>query len=144
MNQMTKPELEKALASSEAHRQEQQHEIEALKALLRKQDSEKSDLQIRLQAATAPIRRDTYSEAVRTYGKQSQLIMAMEEMAELTKELSKNIRGEHNTAAISEEMADVEIMLEQLKVIFSNRAEVDCMRCAKLDRLAVRLTDALV
>lgn len=139
MNQMTKPELERALASSEAYRKEQECEIAALKETLRKQDSEKSDLLIKLQAATAPIRRDTYSEAVHTYGKQSQLIMAMEEMAELTKELSKNIRGAKNTEAVSEEMADVEIMLEQLKVIFRNRAEVDCVRCAKLERLAMRL-----
>lgn len=143
MNQMTKPELERALTSSEAHRHELETEVAALKELLRKQDSEKSDLQIKLQAATAPIRRDTYNEAVRTYGKQSRLIIAMEEMAELTKELSKNFRGEHNIAAISEEMADVEIMLEQLKVIFRNRAEVDRMRCAKLDRLAVNLTAEL-
>jgi len=100
-------------------------------------------LLIKLQAATAPIRNDTYNEAVRAYGKQSQLIMAMEEMAELTKELSKNIRGSHNTDAISEEIADVEIMLEQLKIIYSNRAAVDCVKCAKLDRLAVRLTDGL-
>ena len=116
---MTKEELERALTASEAHRQEQDHEIRALKELLRKQDSEKSDLQIKLQAALAPIRRDTYSEAVRTYGKQSQLIMAMEEMA------------------------DVEIMLEQLKIIFGNRSEVDRVRCEKLDRLIVRLTDEL-
>ena len=140
---MTKEELERALTASEAHRQEQDHEIRALKELLRKQDSEKSDLQIKLQAALAPLRRDTYSEAVRTYGKQSQLIMAMEEMAELTKELSKNIRGVKNTSAISEEMADVEIMLEQLKIIFGNRSEVDRVRCEKLDRLIVRLTDEL-
>lgn len=143
MNQMTKPELERALASSEAHRKEQECEIAALKEMLRKQDSEKSDLLIKLQAATAPIHDDIYSEAVRVYGKQSQLIMAMEEMAELTKELSKNIRGQRNTEAISEEMADVEIMLEQLKVIYGNRAAVDRVKCAKLDRLAVRLTDAL-
>ena len=143
MNQMTKSDLEKALASSVARSQELQCEIAALKDLLRKQDSEKSDLLIKLQAATAPIRNDTYNEAVRAYGKQSQLIMAMEEMAELTKELSKNIRGSHNTDAISEEIADVEIMLEQLKIIYGNRAAVDCVKCAKLDRLAVRLTDGL-
>lgn len=140
---MTKDDLERALTKSEAHRQEQQHEIAALKEELRKQISQRDDLTIKLQAALAPIRRDTYSEAVRAYGKQSQLIMAMEEMAELTKELSKNIRGEKNTSAISEEMADVEIMLEQLKIIFGNRAEVDRVRCEKLDRLVVRLTDEL-
>lgn len=84
---------------------------------------------MKLQAVAAPI------------GKQSQLIVAMEEMAELIKELSKSIRGQKNPVAISEEMADVEIMLEQLKVIFSNHAEVDRVRCAKLERLAIRLAD---
>lgn len=140
---MTKEQLEQALTSSEAHRMELTHEIAALKEELRKQISQRDDLNVKLQAALAPVRRDTYSEAVRTYGKQSQLIMAMEEMAELTKELSKNIRGAKNTSAISEEMADVEIMLEQLKVIFGNRSEVDRVRCEKLDRLIVRLTGEL-
>lgn len=140
---MTKEELEQALTSSEAHRMELTHEIAALKEELRKQISQRDDLNVKLQAALAPVRRDTYSEAVRTYGKQSQLIMAMEEMAELTKELSKNIRSAKNTSAISEEMADVEIMLEQLKIIFGNRSEVDRVRCEKLDRLIVRLTGEL-
>ena len=141
---MTKEQLEQALTSSEAHRMELTHEIAALKEELRKQISQRDDLNVKLQAALAPVRRDTYSEAVRTYGKQSQLIMAMGEMAELTKELSKNIRGAKNTSAISEEMADVEIMLEQLKIIFGNRSEVDRVRCEKLDRLIVRLTGELV
>lgn len=138
---MTKEEFERALTASEDARKEQDHEIAALKEELRRQVSQKDDLTDKLQAATAPIWRDTYSEAVKAYGQQSRLIMAMKEMAELTKELSKSIRGQKNTAAISEEMADVEIMLEQLKIIFSNRAEVDRVRCAKLDRLAVKLAD---
>ena len=126
---MTREELEKALEASEAYRREQNAKIEELAA--------------RLQAASAPIRRNTYSEAVSTYGKQSQLVMAMEEMSELTKELSKNIRGEKNVSAISEEIADVEIMLEQLKVIYGNRAEVDRVRGEKLDRLFLRLTEKM-
>ena len=126
---MTKEELEKALEASGAYRREQNAKIEELAA--------------RLQAASAPIRRDTYSEAVRTYGKQPQLVMAMEEMSELTKELSKNIRGEKNVSAISEEIADVEIMLEQLKVIYGNRAEVDRVRGEKLERLFLRLTEKM-
>lgn len=140
---MTKDELERALTKSEAARQEQFHEMAALKEELRKQIHEKDDLSVKLQAATAPIRRDTYAAAVSTYGKHSQLIMAMEEMAELTKELSKNIRGGKNITAISEEIADVEIMLEQLKIIFRNRAEVDRLRSEKLNRLIGRLTDEM-
>ena len=54
-------------------------------------------------------------EAVRTFGKQHQEDIAIEEMAELTKELIKNRRyGENfNRANIHEEIADVYIMLCQ-------------------------------
>lgn len=64
----------------------------------------------------------------------------MEEMSELTKELSKNLRGADNAKALAEEIADVEIMLEQLKVIFRNRALVDRIRAGKLVRLSDRIT----
>lgn len=138
---MTKDEFEKALASARALIEEMRRENSIVTCEAEQQAEKAAKLEEKLQAATAPVRCDTYAAAVEAYGKHSQLIMAMEEMAELTKELSKNIRGQKNTAAISEEMADVEIMLEQLKVIFSNRAEVDRVRCAKLDRLAVRLVD---
>ncbi len=83
--------------------------------------------------------RDIYTAAVKAKGKEHQLIVCMEEMAELTKELTKNIRGSKNTTNISEEMADVEIMLEQLRVIFGNRSEVDTIKAEKLIRLADRL-----
>lgn len=102
------------------------------------------ELQERLSAIVAPVQCDTYAEAVRAYGKQSQLVMAMEEMSELTseltKELSKNLRGADNAKALAEEIADVEIMLEQLKVIFRNRALVDRIRAGKLVRLSDRIT----
>ena len=84
---------------------------------------------------------DLYAVAVKKYGKLSQLIMCMEEMAELTKELSKSIRGADNSAAIAEEMADVEIMLEQLRLIYRNRSEVDTVKADKLRRLAYRLEE---
>ena len=98
------------------------------------------ELQERLNAIVAPVQCDTYAEAVRTYGKQSQIVLAMEEMSELTKELSKNLRGRNNTAALAEEIADVEIMLEQLKTIYRNRALVDRVRAKKLIRLSDRIT----
>lgn len=98
------------------------------------------ELQARLSAIVAPVQSDTYAEAVRTYGKQSQLVMAMEEMSELTKELSKNLRGAANAAALAEEIAGVEIMLEQLKIIYCNRALVDRIRAEKLVRLSDRIT----
>lgn len=83
--------------------------------------------------------RDIYTTAVKKCGKEHQLVLCMEEMAELTKELSKNMRGFKNTTNISEEMADVEIMLEQLRIIYGNRSEVDTIKAEKLLRLSERL-----
>lgn len=82
---------------------------------------------------------DLYSRAVNTFGETSRLILAIEEMSELTKELSKYIRGRQNIGGICEKMADVEIMLEQLKIVFRNRAAVDYHRSQKLQRLGDRL-----
>ena len=44
--------------------------------------------------------RDIYTAAVKKCGKEHQLVLCMEEMAELTKELSKNMRGFKNTTGI--------------------------------------------
>lgn len=111
-----------------------------LQERLSKREYENGVLREQLKTALSPVHRDTYRAAVESYGKTSQLVMAMEEMSELTKELSKNMRGQSNVSAISEEMADVEIMLEQLKVIFGNRAEVDHYRADKITRLAANIT----
>ena len=74
------------------------------------------------------------SLAVRTFGKQSQIIVAIEEMSELTKEITKDIRGKGNIDAISEEIVDVEIMLEQLKIIYGSD-RLRAYREKKLNRL---------
>lgn len=77
--------------------------------------------------------------AVDAYGKEHQLIICMEEMAELTKELSKNLRGHHNFREIAEEVADVEVMLEQVKLIFELREAAAEEKEAKLLRLRERI-----
>ena len=59
-----------------------------------------------------------YQAAVEHFGEKSQIIVAIEEMSELIKELTKWERGIGSTAGIAEEIADVEIMLQQLKYIF--------------------------
>ena len=63
--------------------------------------------------------RKTVLSAIETFGKEAQLIMAMEEMSELIQALSKNIRGADNVDNIAEEIADVEIMILQLIEIFN-------------------------
>lgn len=49
-----------------------------------------------------------YAQAWRKYGENKQVIVAMEECAELIKELSKHLRGKENLINISEEIADVD------------------------------------
>lgn len=80
-------------------------------------------------------------EAVKTYGKDSQMKMAIEEMSELTKELCKNFRGAGNTDAITEEIADVEIMLEQMIYIFECTDKVVEWKEYKIRRLGQMLNE---
>lgn len=77
-----------------------------------------------------------YKEAITVYGEIGQIDVAIEEMAELIQALSKYKRGkEHN---VEEEIADVEIMLEQMKIIFNQR-KVRKIKKGKIARLQKRL-----
>ena len=62
--------------------------------------------------------RELYKLALEKWGTNFQLIMVIEEMAELTKCLAKTLRNQgSNYNEIAEEIADVEIMLAQLRVV---------------------------
>jgi hypothetical protein len=58
-------------------------------------------------------------QALRKYGKTIQLIMVIEEIAELTKEITKYFRGKNSRENIIEEVGDVYIMLDQMRIIFN-------------------------
>lgn len=60
---------------------------------------------------------EVLQRALDTYGSLPQIVMVFEEMSELQKELCKYLRGKYSPANIAEEIADVEIMLEQLSLI---------------------------
>lgn len=61
-----------------------------------------------------------YEKLIEKYGKDKQVIQALEEMHELSKELIKNInRDKENRTDIILEMADVDIMLMQLCLIYN-------------------------
>lgn len=79
-------------------------------------------------------------EAIRQNGYKMQTMVAIEEMSELTKELIKHMRGRSNNEAIAEEIADVEIMLCQLKIIYDIKDEdVEKLMVIKLKRLKERM-----
>lgn len=81
-------------------------------------------------------RKAVLRKAIDTYGEESQAKMMIEEMSELTKELCKLFRGEADTGHILEEMADVQIMLDQMRMIFGDTSELEK---AKVERLKGRL-----
>lgn len=56
-------------------------------------------------------------KAITRYG-QNQIIVAIEELSELQKELTKYLRNKGNLDHIAEEIADVEIMVKQIKMYF--------------------------
>lgn len=80
-------------------------------------------------------------EAVNHFGSESRVMLAIEEMAELQKELCKHSRGKDNYYNIAEEIADVLIMAEQLMILFDCRNTVKEWQYAKLMRLKELMND---
>ena len=80
--------------------------------------------------------------ALETWGEQAQMLMVVEEMSELMKEILKNInRKKDNIAEIIEETADVEIMLEQLKENYKIAEKVEAYKKDKIKLIEQRLND---
>lgn len=80
--------------------------------------------------------------ALKTWGEQAQMLMVVEEMSELMKEILKNInRKKDNIAEIIEETADVEIMLEQLKANYAIDGHVAAYKAEKIKKIEQRLND---
>ena len=79
--------------------------------------------------------------ALTKWGAGMQTVMVFEEMAELQKELCKNLRGQYNRGDIAEEIADVRIMLDQMVILHDCAEDVDTWRKVKLGRLKKRLSD---
>ena len=77
--------------------------------------------------------------ALDTFGAESQTLVMMEEMSELQKELCKYARGAENMSWIAEEIADVQIMLEQMIILHGCAQLVREYRESKLERLRERL-----
>ena len=89
--------------------------------------------------------RESYicKQAVEVFGKDTQLLMYFEEAGELAQAISKDKRGVKDKANIAEEIADVEIMLEQLKHIYKCHYAVEQIKAKKLMRLSARVDQML-
>lgn len=84
-------------------------------------------------------RAKVYTDALYTFGTGVQLIVAIEEMAEVQKEITKALRGDLNPVHLAAEVADATIMLEQLRQIFDINEQVCDMMDKKILRLQQRI-----
>lgn len=82
---------------------------------------------------SAKERQQILQDAINTYGLEPQVDMAIEEMAELIKALLKLRRdkssGDYN---VREEIVDVQITLDQLKIIYGWESEIEAQKLGRL------------
>lgn len=89
--------------------------------------------------------KETMHKAINTYGVENQIIKTVEELSELSQALckflskSKTESDRFIVGNICEEIADVEIMLEQCKIMFQCDKEVSAWKNKKIERLERRL-----
>lgn len=82
---------------------------------------------------------EIYRAAIRTFGAEAQKVVAIEECAELAQAITHEIRGrEHN---VPEEIADVEICIAQMKMIYGCTDEVERIKKQKIERLYDRICE---
>lgn len=84
---------------------------------------------------------EVFQAALDTWGADAQILMAFEEMSELQKALCKMERCQGRVQDIAEEIADVEIMLEQMKLLFRCGGMVMDERRLKINRLKRRISE---
>lgn len=86
--------------------------------------------------------RSIMASIINYYGHEPQKMMLLEEMAELQKEICKDMRGKPNQNAITEEVADVLIMLEQIQMMYHiSETKLHKITNEKLHRQLRRIED---
>ena len=88
--------------------------------------------------------RGNFETIIETFGNEAQMIVAIEELSELQKEITKKLRQKKGTVfGLVEEIADVEIMTDQLKVMFGiGEKELTTERNYKINRTLEKIRKA--
>lgn len=86
-------------------------------------------------------RKTVFERAIKRYGEDEQLTMFFEEAAELQEAICKHQRGRDTVEHIAEELADLTIMTEQLRLIYGVNDDVCRIMDEKVERLCGRLTE---
>lgn len=88
-------------------------------------------------------KKELYEDAIKEWGVELQLLMLQEECGELISAVSRYWRKRENSfLKLAEEIADVEIMIEQTKQALFYGLDVDRVNIAKRKKLK-RLADRL-
>ena len=86
------------------------------------------------------LQKSVIENALEKWGSMSELVVTIEELSELQKEVTKQIRNEGKMENLVEEMADVYIVKEYLKMIFAiTDDDINKQVEKKLNRLENRL-----
>lgn len=87
------------------------------------------------------VQRKTLKRAIDTYGSEMQMLIAIEELSELQKAIVKYFRKptEETRNDISEEIADVYVMLKQLEIMHKNDTDIQKNIDYKIKRLQERI-----
>lgn len=77
--------------------------------------------------------------ALQFYGDEHQIRKCMEELSELSVAVCHCYDGKDSVRHVAEEIADVENLIEQMKILFNCHDQVDRQRRFKLEALADRM-----
>ena len=84
-------------------------------------------------------RKEIHAHALFAYGLEAQMVVAIEELSEVQKELCKVLRSKGDMDHLAEEIADATIMLEQMRYFL----DLNDLVCRKMDEKVKRLDDRL-
>jgi len=88
-------------------------------------------------------RTNLYIRAIQKWGASAQYIMVIEECAEFIHQITRILRGSADSGKVAEELADIEIMIEQFRILQPDVAvQADIIKHEKLDRLRERLDES--
>ena len=92
-----------------------------------------------------PFKQDTYDPykaAIAVWGEEFQIRMCQEELAEAISVLNQYLRGRKTKDDVAEELADSEIVLQEMRRIF-DPTTINNIKKQKLTRLRKRIEEAI-
>ena len=85
----------------------------------------------------------TFRKAVIVWGRPAQLGMVVEECAELISDINRYGRGRITDDKLMEEVVDVQIMIEQMRIIMDDQSKWERMWSHKIGRLKGKVLESI-